>query len=247
MSRQFVCPLCRRFVWLSVGSFGFLLVCCVSCRFFFFFFSLFVISLFIFSSLSLSFSVHLLACLHRVPVCESWERAVCVLLVFLFSLLFWGGGGPAGAGVFFLCCSSSLQGGVALNPCPPFCPFLLPPVPPCRGRVPLFPSVPSSLPSFFFQSFFFRECIAEEFWQLFRASLKCSNFLGERIAKGASAKGPAQRKSSEGVKTNSTFFVFEDFRTGQKNRNCQEASKIFFDVFRQSSRGTNFPAPLGGL
>ena len=59
-------------------------------------------------------------------------------------------------------------------------------------------------------------------------------------------QGPAERGHVKNVKKCQKSFstLFDIFRAGQKRQNL---SNIFFDTFRQLSRGTNFPAPFGGL
>ena len=56
-----------------------------------------------------------------------------------------------------------------------------------------------------------------------------------------------RQKSSKSVKHFST--IFDIFRAGQKtvkNRQIKKCQNIFFDTFRQFSRGTSSPAPFGG-
>ena len=66
-------------------------------------------------------------------------------------------------------------------------------------------------------------------------------------------KGPAERghvkKTSKIIKKCQKYF--RDFSTffaqGKKIQKSSKRVKIFFDTFRQFSRGTSFPAPFGGL
>ena len=67
-----------------------------------------------------------------------------------------------------------------------------------------------------------------------------------QTAKGASGKGPRQKTSKIVKKCLKTIFDTFRVRAGQKNVNNRSVKNIF-DTFRQISRGTSFPAPLGGL
>ena len=67
----------------------------------------------------------------------------------------------------------------------------------------------------------------------------------QRIAKGASGKGPRQKASKIVKKFFRHFSTF--FAQGKKRQKSSKSVKQFFDTFRQISRGTIFPTPFGGL
>ena len=64
----------------------------------------------------------------------------------------------------------------------------------------------------------------------------------------AGGKGP-RKKTSKIVKKCQKYFrhLSTIFAQGKKRQKSSKKVKIIFDTFRQFSRGTNFPAPFGGL
>ena len=72
--------------------------------------------------------------------------------------------------------------------------------------------------------------------------------FSQRVAKGAGGKGPRQKKSKIVKKSQKVFRHFSTiFAQGKKRQKSSKSVKMFFDTFRQFSRGTIFPAPFGGL
>ena len=67
--------------------------------------------------------------------------------------------------------------------------------------------------------------------------------------KGPAEKGPRQKTVKNRHKVSKLFSTLFDifFAQGKKRQKPSRSVKIFFDTFRQFSRGTRFPAPLGGL
>ena len=84
-------------------------------------------------------------------------------------------------------------------------------------------------------------CIVKEPPKVNRNRTKISG-----LQKGPAARGHVKKrqKSSKNVKTFSTFL--DNFRAGQKTSKIVKKCQKCFDTFRQFSRGTLFPALLGG-
>ena len=86
----------------------------------------------------------------------------------------------------------------------------------------------------------------------FQTLLRVFQRFFQWTAKGAGGKGPRQKNVKNRQKVSKIYStLFDIFRSGQKNvKKRQKTSKYFstlFDNFRGGiSRGTIFPAPLGG-
>ena len=67
----------------------------------------------------------------------------------------------------------------------------------------------------------------------------------QQTAQGAGGKGHVKKRQKSSRSVKHIFHTFRHF--SRRAKNVKNRVKIFFDTFRQFSRGTSFPAPFGGL